>query len=112
MEDLSLPENNEQIPQGDPLSPEDRTNPLIPEDSKSSAPAGNASSILKQLENSENAKVGNIMVQRRYKHDGEAGGEDFTLTNIDTGEEVEGIQLSELAKVKDEAELKTFFTKK
>lgn len=102
--DYSDPSVNDYIAgQGDTMSPEDRANEFIPESEKSPKPIGN---ILKQLENSEMATIGeDIIVQRRYKHEG-AGGEFFLISN---GEEEKEISLSELAKVASEEDLRALF---
>jgi hypothetical protein len=101
--DLSLPENNDLIPQDGP-NIETNANPMVPYYMKEDDPRF-TEGILGQLETSEMARVGeDLTLQRRYKHDA-GGGEYFLLSDTNTGAEV-NITLSQITKAKSIEELK------
>jgi hypothetical protein len=101
--DLSLPENNDAIPNDNP-DPEVMANDMIPPEFKPEDPHF-AQRIMQQLETSEMAKVSeDLILQRRYKHDA-GGGEYFLLSDMNTGAEV-SVSLSQIVKTKSIEELR------
>jgi len=106
---LMDPRFNDLIPSDNRLTAEDLeiiNNSSIPEDYKPTHKIPDTS-IFQQLQKSESAQVGIFLIQRRHRNgEGESGGEHFSLMNTETGEEVMGIELSELVKIKTEDDLK------
>ena len=103
--DLSLPENNSFIPKENDEDPAVTANDFIRPEDKQIDTAFNEK-LLKQLQDSELARVGeDLILQRRYKHDG-GGGESFTLQDTNTGAERSGISLTQLASVHSEDDLR------
>ena len=102
--DLSLPENNSFIPKENDEDPEVTANPLILPEHKQIDPHF-GEKILKQLQDSELAQVGEAFIlQRRYKHNNASGGEEFVLSD---GSGVERrISLTQLAGVHSEDDLR------
>ncbi len=102
--DLSLPENNDFIPQDGP-DPEVNANPFVPESLKEDDPHF-AEKIMEQLSTGEIARVGeDLILQRRHLHeDGQSGGENFKLSDT-SGKEII-VTLPQIAKVRSEKDLR------
>ncbi len=102
--DLTDPENNDLIPGEDNgFSKEDMDNDLIP----NKPPRPILTSILKELDNSDSVRVGNLLVQRKFLHgDGETGGEKFSILDVESRVEINDIKLSQLGKINTEEDLK------
>lgn len=110
MPNYENPAENEMIPSGDvQLTPEQKAaldNNFLP-DSSRPAPAVQAPGfILEKLQNNEMAQFGTLLIQRHYRNNnGQSGGEQFSILDTESGVEVKGIELSDLAKVKDTDDL-------
>ena len=105
--DLTNPTNNDFIPKEEKTSETDAANDFIPEGQKS--PRLLNPTILTQLENSDSCQIGNLVVQRLFRHNEGQGGEFFSILDMDSGKERTGIELSQIAEIRDEADLRKIF---
>ncbi len=110
MPDFRNPAENDLIPTpgDDPgISDGAAENDLIPDDQKPPKTI-NDTFIFAQLQKNEMAQVGTILIQRKYRHEG-TGGEFFSLLDTSTNREISSVELSDLAKVKTEKDLRAMF---
>ena len=104
--DLSLAENNDFIPAGPEISQEDAENNLIRAEDKPQI----GGYVLEKLGNGESVQIGNIIIQRTFKHsEGSSGGEEFSLLDMDNEKEKRGVTLKQLANIKTQEGFQDLF---